>query len=110
VIVPLRADAMHPDLIDPAARVSFDLDGFGARTWTWITSEAGWLVFDPRRTGRITSGLQLFGNVTFWRFWNTDYDALQALDDDGNGHPARRRAPRTRGVVRRKRRWRVAGR
>ena len=43
------------------------------------------LVFDPRGTGRISSGLQLFGNVTFWLFWNTGYDALQALDDDGNG-------------------------
>jgi hypothetical protein len=27
----------------------------------------------------------LFGNVTFWLFWNTGYDALQALDDDANG-------------------------
>jgi hypothetical protein len=69
----------------PVARVSFDLDGFGARTWNWVTADAAWLVFDPRGTGRITSGLQLFGNVTFWLFWNSGYDALRALDDDGNG-------------------------
>ena len=85
IVIPLRAEAKLADLINPSACVMFDLDGFGARTWTWITPDAGWLVYDPRGTGRITSGLQLFGNVTFWLFWNTGYDALQALDDDGNG-------------------------
>jgi hypothetical protein len=85
IVIPLRHDATLEDLLDPSARVSFDLDGFGARAWTWITPDAGWLVFDPHGTGRITSGLQLFGNVTFWLFWNTGYDALHALDDDGNG-------------------------
>ena len=85
IIIPLRRDATLADLVDRSARVSFDLDGFGPRTWTWITPDAGWLVFDPYDTSRITSGLQLFGNVTFWLFWNTGYDALQALDDDGDG-------------------------
>ena len=85
ILVPLRRDAALPELVDRSARVTFDLDGFGARAWSWITPDAGWLVFDPRGTGRITSGLQLFGNVTFWLFWNTGYDALQALDDDGDG-------------------------
>ena len=85
VVVPVRRDAALSELVDRSARVKFDLDGFGARTWTWITPDAGWLVYDPRATGRITSGLQLFGNVTFWLFWSTGYDALQALDDDGNG-------------------------
>jgi hypothetical protein len=74
-----------PELVDRSARVSFDLDDLGARTWSWITPDAGWLVFDRRGTTRITSGLQLFGNVTFWLFWVTGYDALQALDDDGDG-------------------------
>ena len=83
--MPLQRDLGLAGLVDPSARVSFDLDGFGPRTWTWITPDAGWLVFDPRGTGRITSGLQLFGNVTFWLFWNTGYDALRAFDDDGNG-------------------------
>ena len=32
----------------------------------------------------ITSGLQLFGNVTFWLFWENGYDALRALDDNGD--------------------------
>ena len=45
IIVPLVATTSFAELLDSAARVSFDLDGFGARTWTWITPEAGWLVF-----------------------------------------------------------------
>src|SRR6188508_2586402 len=85
IVVPLFRDATVNDLLDDTARITFDLDGFGPRTWTWVTPDAGWLVFDPRETGRITSGLQLFGNVTFWLFWDTGYDALRALDDDGDG-------------------------
>ncbi len=50
-----------------------------------MTSDAAWLVNDHRATGRITSGLQLFGNVTFWAFWQNGYHALRALDDDGDG-------------------------
>ena len=42
-------------------------------------------MYDPRGTGDITSALQLFGNVTFWLFWENGYDALASLDDDGNG-------------------------
>ena len=80
-----RRDASLNDLIDDTARVRFDLDGFGPRAWTWITSDAGWLVFDPKGSKRITSELQLFGNVTFWLFWENGYDALRALDDDGDG-------------------------
>jgi hypothetical protein len=41
-------------------------------------------VHDPAATGKVTSGLQLFGNVSFWLFWETGYDALAALDDDGD--------------------------
>jgi hypothetical protein len=85
IVMPLRRDATLTDLLDDKARVTFDLDGFGARTWTWVTPDAGWLVFDPKGSKRITSGLQLFGNVTFWLFWETGYDALRALDDDGDG-------------------------
>ncbi len=85
IVIPLRPGATLTDLVNRSARVKFDLDGWGPREWTWITPDAGWLVFDPRRSGRIESGLQLFGNVTFWMFWGTGYDALRALDDDGDG-------------------------
>jgi hypothetical protein len=42
-------------------------------------------VINPKNEHRITSGLQLFGSVTFWLFWNTGYDALSALDDNLDG-------------------------
>ena len=35
--------------------------------------------------GKITSGLQLFGNVTWWLFWKDGYEPLAALDNDRNG-------------------------
>ncbi|HKA20876.1 MAG TPA: hypothetical protein VKN18_21525, partial [Blastocatellia bacterium] len=47
--------------------------------------DAGWLVHDPRHTGRITSALQMFGGVTFWMFWNNGYEALRSLDDNADG-------------------------
>jgi hypothetical protein len=43
------------------------------------------LVYDPSGRGQITSGLQMFGTVTFWIFWRDGYEALSALDDNGDG-------------------------
>jgi hypothetical protein len=69
-----------------SSRVRFDLDGFGeGRKWTWVTSSACILVWDPDRTGRITSGRQLFGTVTWWMFWRNGYEPLAALDDNRDG-------------------------
>ena len=42
-------------------------------------------MYDGNDNGRVTSGLQLFGNVTFWAFWNNGYEALSALDNNGDG-------------------------
>ncbi|WP_316230624.1 hypothetical protein [Bradyrhizobium sp. SZCCHNR1051] len=86
IAVPL-ADGLTPaDLEAPDARVTFDVDGSGlGREWSWITPKAAWLVSDPTRDGKITSGRQLFGNVTFWMFWNNGYAPLAALDDDRDG-------------------------
>jgi tetratricopeptide (TPR) repeat protein len=71
---------------DPSAAVRFDADGSGIlKAWTWIQPRSGWLVYDHAREGRITSALQLFGNVTFWCFWDNGYDALRTLDDDQDG-------------------------
>ncbi len=73
-------------ILDPLARVRFDADGSGIRReWTWITRDAGWLVYDARGKGEITSALQWFGNVTFWLFWKNGYEAMRALDDSGDG-------------------------
>ena len=86
IAIPLRNNMSVSDIVDPAARVQFDADGSGiAKTWTWIHKDAAWLVNDPHRTGKITSGLQLFGNVTFWCFWDNGYEPLSTLDDNGDG-------------------------
>ena len=89
IVVPLTDSAVSlAELVDPSAAVPFDLDGSGLRRpWGWTRPKtAGWLVFiPPGADGRVTSGLQLFGAVTFWMFWPTGYHALGALDDDGDG-------------------------
>jgi tetratricopeptide (TPR) repeat protein len=90
IAIPLDDRTVSPhQILDPLARVRFDADGSGLRReWTWITRDAGWLVYDVRGKGEITSALQWFGNVTFWLFWNNGYDAMRALDDDGDGELA----------------------
>lgn len=84
ILIPL-SDAPFETLVDPAAQISFDLDGSGLkRHWGWITPKAAWLVFDGKQSGQITSGLQMFGSVTFWIFWRDGYQALGSLDANGD--------------------------
>jgi hypothetical protein len=86
ILIPMNANAEFDELVDECASVEFDLDGSGfKRKWAWITPKAGWLVFDAERTGCVESALQMFGNVTFWIFWPNGYEALSALDDNGDG-------------------------
>ena len=86
VAVPLDGDVGPDEILNPAARVRFDADGSGlVREWTWIGQRAAWLVYDATGRGEIRSALQLFGNVTFWLFWENGYQALQTLDDDDDG-------------------------
>lgn len=86
IAIPLRAGLTAADIEDRKASVAFDADGTGLqKKWTWINRDAAWLVHDPKQTGKVTSGLQLFGNVTFWLFWGSGYDALAALDDNHDG-------------------------
>ena len=86
ILVSLSPHASLEDLVNPCADVAFDLDGSGfQRHWGWITPKAAWLVFDKDGNGKITSGLQMFGNVTFWIFWRDGYDALSSLDDNCDG-------------------------
>jgi len=86
VAVPLRDGLRALDIEDRNAAVAFDADGSGLkRKWTWVTKDAGWLVYDPQGKRDITSCLQMLGNVTFWLFWETGYDALASLDDNGDG-------------------------
>jgi hypothetical protein len=85
ILIPL-GDTPFEALVAPDAGVAFDLDGSGlTRHWGWITPKAAWLVFDGKQTGQITSGLQMFGSVTFWIFWRDGYQALGSLDANGDG-------------------------
>lgn len=86
ILVPLGATTNLAELVNENASVQFDLDGTGEqRSWGWITRKAAWLVYDGGSSGKITSGLQMFGNVTFWIFWRNGYDALSSLDDNRDG-------------------------
>jgi len=76
-------------LVNPSARVRFDLDGSGLPTeWEWVRPQTGILVWDPEGKGKIESGRQLFGNATWWLMFENGYRALDALDDDRNGELA----------------------
>ncbi|MBI3737365.1 tetratricopeptide repeat protein [Candidatus Sumerlaeota bacterium] len=86
LLVPLRSGLSLEGLVAPSARVKFDLDGSGVmREWGWITPDAAWLVFVGNGGEIIDSGRQMFGGFTFMIFWQTGYDALGSLDDDGDG-------------------------
>ncbi len=86
IAIPLSDTATLKTIVDLDATVPFDADGTGLRkAWTWISPDAAWLVYDPTSSGRITSALQLFGNVTFWNVWKNGYEPMKALDDDGDG-------------------------
>lgn len=84
LLIPLEDALELEDLIDPASAVAFDLDGSGlARRWGWPNTRAAFLVWAPG-SRPITSGLQLFGNVTFFVLWEDGYKALASLDDDAD--------------------------
>ena len=86
VAIPLKDGLTAGGLEDRHASVAFDADGTGfQKKWTWINPNAAWLVHDPKHSGKVTSALQMFGNVTFWLFWETGYDAMASLDDNGDG-------------------------
>jgi tetratricopeptide (TPR) repeat protein len=89
IAIPLENMLAPTAILDADARVRFDADGTGwRREWTWISPRAGWLVYDADGSGRITSALQWFGNVTFWLFWPQGYEALATLDDNHDGELA----------------------
>ncbi len=84
--IPLRDGLTIRDVEDRQARVAFDADGTALpRQWSWITPQAGWLVYAPKGKEKIDSALQMFGSVGFWLFWDHGYQALRVLDDNGDG-------------------------
>jgi hypothetical protein len=82
----LKPVAHLGDLMRPGSAVEFDLRGFGQmERWEWMKPELGLLVWDPLDRREIRSGRQLFGHYTFRIFRENGYDALAALDDNGDG-------------------------
>jgi hypothetical protein len=74
------------DLLAQNKIVKFDLDGDGrTEWWPWVSAGTGILVWDPKGKGRIESGLQLFGSVTWWMSWRNGYEPLASLDDNRDG-------------------------
>lgn len=89
ILFSLTAPAPLPSLLDPTITTTFDLDATGkGERWPWLQPTTAILVYDPNRTGRITSGLQLFGSATFWLFFPNGYDAMDSLDDNRDGELA----------------------
>jgi hypothetical protein len=85
LLIPLAPHLMADQLMQQKV-VAFDLDGGGSRRYSaWPSAQAGWLVYDAAGSKKITSGLQLFGQKTFWIFWDNGYEALQSLDDNQDG-------------------------
>jgi hypothetical protein len=54
IAIPLEEHVDMKTIVNPLARVFFDADGSGRRReWTWITRDAGWLVYDAKDKGEI---------------------------------------------------------
>ncbi|MBU6155847.1 MAG: hypothetical protein KJS87_02855 [Alphaproteobacteria bacterium] len=86
ILVPLTDEASFEALVDLQSPVRFNFTGQGqAQRAGWLRPEAAWLVWDPNLTGRIRSGFQLFGSVTWVASWDNGFRALGALDDNGDG-------------------------
>jgi hypothetical protein len=86
IVFALRPVADVDELLAPETMVDFDLRGYGpTERWPWVRPDTALLVWDPTRSGEITSGQQLFGGYTFQLFRANGYDALAALDDNGDG-------------------------
>lgn len=85
IVVPLNGETTLSQLLS-GAKTRFDVAGDGVvREWEWVGPTTGILCWDPRGTGEITSGRQLFGHATWWLFFQDGYQALASLDADGDG-------------------------
>lgn len=86
IIFPLDQARSMENLLADNLTVRFDMAGDGEpELWPWVKPDAGILVWDPKRTGRVESGRQLFGSVTWWMAWRHGYEPLAALDDNLDG-------------------------
>ena len=85
IAIPLGKERRVESIVRDDIEVCFDVDGSGRDIlWSWIDPSAGWLVFDFDGRSEIVSGRQMFGDVTYWVFWNNGYEAMASLDDNGD--------------------------
>lgn len=74
IVFPIREPLPLRDLVDASARVRFDLHGLGIPAeWPWLRANAAFLAWDWTGSGKIESGRQLFGSVTWLFFWEHGY-------------------------------------
>jgi len=87
IIIPLNANETSiENLIAKDKFVLFNLDGTGKKHWQWVQPNTGFLIYlDKEQSSLVNSGRQLFGNITFWIFWKSGYDALRSLDNNQDG-------------------------
>lgn len=86
IVLSFQSHASLADLLAPETHVSFDLDGDGGREKrSWIKPTTGFLVWDGNGDGRVTSGREMFGSVTWWLFFPDGYRAMDVLDDNRDG-------------------------
>ncbi len=84
VVLQFKAGRAVPVLLD--VKVEFDLIGDqSGGSWNWINEGAAFLVWDPDKTGKITSGRQFFGGYTWQMFWKHGFEPLQLMDRDFDG-------------------------
>ena len=85
IIFSLKDSSKMSDLLLNDFKVDYDLDGNGAaERRSWVKPDTAYLVWDPGNTGKITSGRQMFGSVTWRLLFDNGYNALDVLDDDRN--------------------------
>ena len=86
IVFSLEANWSLAELLADGHVVSFDLDGDGViERRPWVKPTTGFLVWDGNGDGRITSGREMFGSVTWWLFFSNGYRAMDVLDDNRNG-------------------------
>lgn len=86
IVFTREAHSSLAELWMPDHIVQFDLDGDGAaEKRPWIKPTTGLLVWDATGDGKILSGRQLFGSVTWWLFFPDGYRAMDLLDDNRDG-------------------------
>lgn len=73
-------------LLDSTRTTTFDVAADGIRReWPWVAPDTAFLAWDPKGTGVIRDGTQLFGNRTFNMFFRNGYAALASLDNNRDG-------------------------